>query len=134
MNILILDDDPYKRESLRETLDSFGENEYHEFESMQSGVYYLAKNAENIDLLLLDWVFPVYDGYPPRANMGLEVLAKLSRFPIQVPIIVCSSDEVVIPEKYQKSVLGQVVFDPMRDQTTEYQQLLSKISKGGPQR
>ena len=111
MNIVIIDDDPYKRERIKNDLAFLKEKTFHEFESMHGGLYHLAKNAGKVDLLILDWIFPSYDGDVPERGMGLEVLIQLSRVHLPIPTIVCSSESVCIPDEYGEFVIGTVPFD-----------------------
>ena len=128
MNIVIIDDDPYKRERIKNDFIFLSEKSFQEFESMHSGLYYLAKNAENVDLLVLDWIFPFYDGEAPERGMGLEVLTQLSRVRLPIPTIVCSSDSVCIPEEYGEFVIGMVPFDFSTSMKENFQAILQKNS------
>ena len=126
MNIVIIDDDPYKRERIKNDFSFLREKTFQEFESMHSGLYHLAKNAGKVDLLILDWIFPSYDGDVPERGMGLEVLIQLSRVHLPIPTIVCSSDSVCIPDEYGEFVIGTVPFDFSTSMRETFQTLIQK--------
>ena len=110
MNVLILESREDIRQAIHEAFPTGEKNSYYDFASLSSGIFYLAKNIENIDLFILDWDFPAYDQREVEFNLGLEVLQQFKHISLNVPVIVCSDREISIPEDLMNNVLGKVIY------------------------
>ena len=66
----------------------------------------------NIDLIILDWNFPINEGGLPEYDMGEELLYMMEHLNINIDVIICSSQEV---ETYHKNVIGTILYNPMQE-------------------
>jgi len=96
--ILLVDDDPNKARQLRSFLSSeVPEAEVDECRSFQSGLKEALLNPP--DLMLLDMTMPTYDvsgketGGVERRYAGVEVLRRLQRKGVRIPIVVVTQFE-----------------------------------------
>jgi len=94
MRILLIEDNPLKREKISEFIDTFDEVQLSEAASYNSGMNYLL--AESFDLLILDMSMPTFDrtdashGGRFRAVGGKEIAIRLSKLDRLVPFVVVS--------------------------------------------
>ena len=93
MNILIIEDDPIKMNSIKEYLKSYSDEISIDIQySYQSGLLAILKNA--YDLILLDMQLPNFDiksgedGYKLRPLAGRDILREIKRKKLKAKIIV----------------------------------------------
>ena len=112
--ILIVDDSTYKVSRIVKELNSELDNpNIIECFSRNEGINAI-KNNKDIDLIILDWNFPIRNGEFPEPNMGLEFLDILQRFNINIDVIICTSEiSELINESlsYYPNVIGVIQYD-----------------------
>lgn len=112
MKILIIDDNEYKIEDSKEILSKiYNKVDFCEVHSKNSALLFLQKLKDSIDLIILDWNFPVFDQGMPEVGMGEEVLKVMQRKDINIDTIICSSDKVNLENEYY-NVIGQILYHP----------------------
>lgn len=112
MKILIIDDSEYKIEDSKEALSKiYNKADFCEVHSKNSALLFLQELKDSIDLIILDWNFPVFDQGMPEVDMGEEVLKVMQRKDINIDTIICSSDKVNLENEYH-NVIGQILYHP----------------------
>lgn len=92
MNILIIEDNPLKREKIQEFISSNYDAQLFEAASYNSGINLVL--SERFDLIILDMSMPTFDrtdathGGRFRALAGKEIAAKLAKLKRLVPFVV----------------------------------------------
>ena len=90
--ILIIDDDKNKVNNIGNALfEKFDNPNIMVASSRNDGLLIIMQN-KNIDLIILDWNFPVKNNEFPEPNMGLEILEMLDNLDISMDVIICSSE------------------------------------------
>lgn len=90
MNILIIDDDEFKRECIIDAILEVNKKaKIRECEYRNEGLKELKDNT--FDLLFLDMQFPNYQGGMIERTNGLSVLRELKRTENNIPVVICSS-------------------------------------------
>ena len=111
MNVVIVDDSEFKRYSIKKYISLIdGSSSYKEFLSLDSGLKYLNNYQDDVDLLVLDWKFPIYDYEQAKDALGDRFLYYMKKKSIIVPTIICSSDDVFVDDEYF-FVIGKILFD-----------------------
>ena len=114
MNILIIDDEPIKKEmiafnikSINPTANIIGVSNY------QEAIQFISENTEYIDLILLDWCFPADNLYSSRARygMGRHVLSNMKLQGINIRVVICTDDQVSINREEYPFVDGILTFN-----------------------
>ena len=112
MNIVILDDSEYKRRHIKQYMDMVvDEAKYKEFAAFHPTLKYLMNHKDEVDLFMLDWNFPVFQGEMPKDQLGKDFLRTMKRQKIFIPTIICSSDNIILPGDYEDIVIDNVKFD-----------------------
>lgn len=107
MRWLIIDDDEYKVENLKKYLSA--EDHVYSFNCFTKGMYEIAKNYAEYDVLVLDMNFPISDNKKAEINMGLTVLEEMERIKISLPVVIYSSAKVDVSE--YKNVIEYIHYD-----------------------
>lgn len=111
-NILVVDDDSYKLGHIVRALNNdFDNPNIIAASSRNDGLLKMIK-CPNIDLIILDWNFPINEGGLPEYDMGEEFLCMMEHLNINIDVIICSSQEV---ETYHKNVIGTILYNPMQE-------------------
>ena len=130
MTVIIVDDCKQKRQDIMSALKKILEEgtEFIECECRNEALFVLKDLEEKINknnkeyLLVLDMCFPILKDSMPELHMGLSVLNYLQIRGINIPTIMCSSDEIVQSDigdfdnvigtiKYDSFVLIQPLFE-----------------------
>lgn len=113
MKILIIDDNEYKIETSKEVLSEiYKKVDFYEVHSRNSALLFLQELKDSIDLIILDWNFPVFDQKMPEVGMGEEVLKVMQRKNINIDTVICSADLVSFQNEYH-NVIGQILYHPV---------------------
>lgn len=112
MNIVILDDSEYKRRHIKQYMDMIVEDaRYKEFAAFHPTLKYLMDHKDDLDLLMLDWNFPLFQGEMPKVDLGKDFLRTMKRQKIFIPTIICSTDDVILTGDYEDIVIDQIKCD-----------------------
>lgn len=112
MNILIIDDDIYKMKDNEDALlKIYNDANIYKKSSYNEALTFIAKYRDNIDLIILDWNFPLLNGMMVEQGVGEDVLREMKRKRININTIICSSDEVVLDYDYS-NVIGSIHYSP----------------------
>ena len=106
MNILVIEDTDYKLEDIKKNLKlTYDVNRIVSFKSLIESLYFIKNNHDYIDLIILDWCFPMYNNEYPCYGMGNDVLTYLRERNYNINVIICSSDYVYIEDENVKKVV-----------------------------
>ena len=107
MKVLIIDDEPEKRQVEKELLARYvKETDILEAANKEDGLQIIRKNSD-LKLIILDMNFPEDVGKIAMPKEGLKVLDEMERLNIHIPVIICSSDPYRITDQ---NVIGCVQF------------------------
>ncbi len=111
MNILIIDDDPAKREFIASALmKQDPTNKIRWFDNLQGALLFLNNNASYVDLIFLDWCFPASEYSRSQYAMGRQFLDHMVFNGLTNKVIICSGDMVSVDKEKYPFVLGSLVF------------------------
>ena len=122
MKILNVEDDPYKHQDIKRALNRMGITDITLEESVNGAVISVLESIENhnpFDLIISDMQFPLFTNGRPDDDAGMTFIAELKEQNIDIPIIVCSSFRLNIPE-----VLGCVHYSRNTDLWEEFKKLI----------
>ena len=106
MNILIIEDNEYKLNNIKESLhNTYKISRIVTFKSLNESLLFIKNNHDYIDLLILDWCFPRYENESPIIGLGSEVLNYINKHNYLIDIIICSSDIVDIKDDNVKKII-----------------------------
>lgn len=126
---MIIDDSMKKRNSIKESLEKIVDDPWIlEFDNYISSMRYLKENSHKVDLLILDWNFPVRPNEEVERGMGNSVLARVPYLAKRIPVVLCSDAEINY-EDYQDYVLGTIHYDSSVEQTDQWRNLLQMEKK-----
>ena len=126
MSILIIDDDPDKRRYIASMLMKDNpEYKISECDNFQDAVTFIDTNSQCIDLIVLDWCFPIRQDRNCVNGMGGQVLGHMASNGQTNKVIICSSDFVEIDKDEYPFVLGSIVFFPCIQIDEEINKLLN---------
>ena len=107
MKVLIIDDEPEKRQVEKELLARYvKETDILEAANKEDGLQIIRKNSD-LKLIILDMNFPEDVGKIAMQKEGLKVLDEMERLNILIPVVICSSDPYRIVDH---NVIGCVQF------------------------
>ena len=113
MNILIVDDDQMKYKYLASCLMKDDPTNVVRWQKdYEQATEYIYRNAEYIDLILLDWCFPSDAMSRPQYAMGKRVLTYMNMMGLSNNVIICSSDMVAIDKSEFPFVKGAICYWP----------------------
>jgi CheY-like chemotaxis protein len=126
--VLNIEDDIVKYIDITRALKHYGiENIDHE-DNAEDGIERLVEaieNGEPYDLLILDMHFPVNGVNNEEA--GMYVIQQLKEHNISIPIIICSSMRLLIPE-----VVGCIYYSKSQDLNQDMKKMLDEVKKIRP--
>ena len=126
MNILIIDDDPKKRSYITYMITKDNpKHEISECDNFQDAVTFIDTNSQCIDLIVLDWCFPIRQDRNCVNGMGGQVLGHMASNGQTNKVIICSSDVVEIDKDEYPFVLGSILFYPCIQIDEEINKLLN---------
>ncbi len=124
MNIVVIDDSEYKADDSIETLSKIYEDaEFYTFCCRNEALSFISECSEKIDLIILDWNFPLLRGSMPEVGMGEDVLRWMMRKKININTIICSSEEVIL-ENHYPNVIGSILYSPSVSCFSKYSEIL----------
>lgn len=91
MKVLLIEDNKNKIELLSSMLE---EHEVIVKEALNETLQFLRKETCKLDLILLDWNFPIYVGEGVKRGAGKRILLELKRNTPYIPVIMTSSEEI----------------------------------------
>ncbi len=122
MKILNVEDDPYKHQDIKRALNRMGITDITLEESVNGAVISVLESIENhnpFDLIISDMQFPLFTNGRPDDDAGMTFIAELKEQNIDIPIIICSSFRLNIPE-----VMGCVHYSRNTDLWEEFRKLI----------
>lgn len=122
MRVLNVEDDPFKHQDIKRALGRMGITDITLEESVNGAVISVLESIENnnpFDLIISDMQFPLFTNGRPDDDAGMTFIAELKEQNIDIPIIVCSSFRLNIPE-----VLGCVHYSRNTDLWEEFKKLM----------
>lgn len=154
MNILIVEDDQHKLDSIEQLfLDRIKNVHLHKAQSYNSGLK--AIESQSFDLIVLDMTIPTYDrsstetGGRPRSYGGSDLLRQMARRNLSTQVVIVTQFEAFgeaggqkplsevnqsLKERYPFYV-GSVYYDPASDEWKRHlNSVLSKITSTKPRR
>lgn len=118
--VIIVDDYENKRKDIKESLTRFFGKDtiFKEYEYFNKAIREILEMKDEINsnpenyLLILDMCFPHLSDTMPETDMGLHFLFNLKRRNINIPVIMCSSEEIdeSLLVEYD-NILGSVEYD-----------------------
>ena len=125
MRVLNVEDDPIKHHHIKSALNRMGIRDITLEESENSAIISVLESIENnnpYDLIITDMQFPLFSNGRPDDDAGMTFIAELKEHNIDIPIIVCSSFRLRIPE-----VLGCVHYSNNTDLWEEFRNIIADI-------
>jgi hypothetical protein len=112
MNILLVEDNSIKKTVIQSTLLKINpEAKIRTFNNLRDSEFFLDRNHELTDLIVLDWCFPENKTERPRPAMGRRMLDYIKENKYGVKTIICSGDEINMDELQEYYfLLGSVLF------------------------
>lgn len=110
MRVLNVEDDPIKHHEIKSALNRMGINDITLVECENDAVVSVLDSFEKnnpYDLIITDMQFPLSTNGTPDVDAGVKLIAELKEQKIDVPVIVCSSNRLQLPD-----VLGCVHYCP----------------------
>ncbi len=126
MRILNIEDDVFKHDDIKRKLkDEFMSVNMDHVNNLDSGLEKIKSSIENntpYDLIISDMIYPVRPGERPE-HCGEMLIDKLKEMDINVPVILCSSDD------YHQfpGILGAVHYSPNKDWERELISLIRSL-------
>ena len=124
MKVLIIDDYVKKAKDIKEAI------EYSILEEIEVKYAVNYKEAmkiiinDNIDLISLDWCFPVDENEKSKIGNGKLILDELKAMNLSINTIICSSDQVIINKNNYPFVLGCIKYDYSKNLNSEFSKLI----------
>ena len=112
MNVLLVEDNAIKKTVIQSTLLKLNPDaRIRTFNNLREAEYFLDRNYQLTDLLILDWCFPENKLDRPRPAMGKRMLDYIKENKYGVRTIICSGDEINMNELQDYYfLLGSVLF------------------------
>lgn len=139
MNIIIIDDNEYKRDTIEGYMKKiFKESNIKKFNCITNGLMYCTRKIKddilkspNEWLIITDMVMPMYDNEKLLENGGYFVLRELDRVGFKCPAIVASSMEVDTEDcrDIYEYVLGTVIESSTIYTLPSYEELIKRKIK-----
>ncbi|MBE5923548.1 MAG: response regulator [Lachnospiraceae bacterium] len=110
MRVLNVEDDPMKHDNIKRALNRMGITDITYVECENDAMISVLDSIENntpYDLIISDMQFPLFSNGKPDDTAGETFIAELQEHNIDIPIIVCSSFRLNIP-----NILGCVHYNP----------------------
>lgn len=125
VKILNIEDDIFKHNDIRKALERCGSYVVDLCDNMEDGLKCIEQaidKGEPYGLIITDMHYPLSKGAAADVNAGVRFINELKKRKINVPVIVCSSIRLTIPE-----AVGCVWYNPSRDLDDDFKELLEKI-------
>lgn len=125
MRVLNVEDYPIKHQEIKTALNRLGITDITLAECENSAIISVLESIENnnpYELIITDMQFPLFDNGRPDDDAGMTFLAELKEHNIDIPVIVCSSFRLDIP-----NVLGCVHYSRNTDLWEEFRKLIASI-------
>jgi len=127
MNIVIIDDDQFKREILKlHILEIDNTANMKCFSNYQDAIMYLNSNQLFVDYLFLDWCFPPNSYSKPKYGMGRQVLTNFKYHGIDIKTIICSADETFVNSDDYPFVVGHILLDSPDELTSKLNDIFNR--------
>ena len=113
MNILLVDDDRIKRKTIVTPIRrNRPETNIRYFENLRDAEYFIDKNHNYTDLLILDWCFPETSYERPKAATGKKMLDYIKEKGYNINTVMCSSDILNIEELQEEYpfIIGSLIY------------------------
>lgn len=112
MNILIVEDDTIKKKMIEQQILAIRpEARIRWFSNLREAQYFIDRNYEYIDLLVLDWCFPESSIERPIDGTGRKMLDYIKDKKYNVKTVICSGEEMNMDELQEYYfLLGSVLF------------------------
>ena len=128
-DIIIIDDDYYKTEYMKHILSrAFDNPKIYTYGNQEYGLSHIDLYRDSIDLLVLDWTFPMKEGENPKYAQGLEVLKYLKQNKIDIKTIIFSCDDIELTEKFN-NVVSIIKYCPYKSIEREIQDTVNDFNK-----
>ena len=127
-NILLIDDDYYKRENYKESLSEIYKDDYcnfSEFKSRNMALEFMKENYPELDLIILDWNFPIYENSFAIPDAGDYILNFLKKMDANIDVIICSREEAT-PEVDYSNIIGFCLYQDDISLTDEFRKIIQK--------
>ena len=122
LHVLLIDDEVMKAQDIKKAL-KFNKISRITYVTDQEQAWKELENEDNhFDLIVTDMYYPLNGGEKPVDNAGLILLEELKKKGICIPVIICSSANVVTPD-----ALGTVWYSPLRDLDDEFGRVLRNL-------
>lgn len=124
---LVLDDDAIKGIKITRALKECGVKEVISVEDQESGfekVYQEEKKGQPFTLIVTDMHYPVRQGVVADPKAGLKLIERVKEEGLDIPIIVCSSDNFQI-----ENILGTVWYSEIRDLREDFMEVLKEFRR-----
>ena len=113
MRILVVDDDEMKYKYIAACLKKDNpENQIRWQKNYEEATEFISRNADYIDLILLDWCFPSDSYSRSQFAMGKRVLTYMNMMGLTNDVIICSSDMISINQTEFPFVKGAICYWP----------------------
>ena len=125
-DIIIIDDDYYKTEYMKNELSrTYNNSQIYTYSNQEYALSHIDLYRDSIDLLVLDWTFPMREGENPKYAQGLEVLKYLKQNHIDIKTIIFSCDDIELTEKFN-NVVAIIQYCPYTSLESEIQEIFKK--------
>ena len=112
MNILLVEDNKIKKRAIEASLIKIRpESRIRHFGNLADAEHFIDANADNIDLIVLDWCFPEQKGVSAKEAAGKDMLDYIANSNLFIKTIICSGN-IMKPEELEpyRFLLGSVLF------------------------
>ena len=121
---VIVDDDVFKGIDIRKALKFNGIRNIMTVRDQQKLWEQISHGEEKIDLIVTDMQYPLESGGIIDKEAGFKLIERMEKEKIDVPIIVCSSVNLIIP-----NILGSIWYSKLNDLDSNFKKVLGGLEK-----
>lgn len=119
---VIVDDDVFKGTDIRKALEFNGIRNIMTVRNQKELWEQLYHGGEKTDLIVTDMQYPLEAGEAIDEEAGFKLIERMEKEKIDIPVIVCSSLNYVIP-----NILGSVWYNKLNDLDFNFKEVLGRL-------
>ena len=117
MNILIVDGEQKKVDLLQNCISNYAENvQIRWLTNYRDAVNYISQNHDQIDILFLDWTFPMNNSFKYSYGMGSLILQYIKEENYNIKTYMYTRDKLEIDQEEYPFVKGLVPYNHTEDE------------------
>lgn len=125
LQVLVVDDNVFKAVDIKKALEFNGIRNItlvRNQEDVWGEIDKSKENGKSIDLIVTDMHYPLESGLEADYNAGYILLERMKERGIQIPVIVCSTQNFHSPD-----ALGTVWYNELRDIESDFKEILRNL-------